>query len=77
VTKAEYVARHASGFGRKDRNNDGALSPEEHGHSSFAAADQNQDNQLTPEEFAAIYEDQFDHSYDKNGDGIVTVDEMR
>ncbi|MDF7806316.1 histidine phosphatase family protein [Pontiellaceae bacterium B12219] len=77
VTKEEYVARHASGFGRKDRNNDGALSEEEHGHSSFATADKNNDNQLSAEEYTAIFEGQFDHSYDKNGDGIFTLDEMK
>lgn len=76
VTQAEYVARHASGFGRKDQNKDGVLSSEEHGHSSFKDADNNQDNQLTPEEYASIFEEQFDHSYDKNGDGIFTIDEI-
>ncbi|MDF7823567.1 histidine phosphatase family protein [Pontiellaceae bacterium B12227] len=75
VTKAEYVARHASGFKRKDKNNDGFLSSDEHGHSSFKGADKNKDNQLSEEEYAAIFEEQFDHSYDKNGDGIYTVGE--
>ncbi|MEN8661164.1 MAG: histidine phosphatase family protein [Lentimonas sp.] len=77
VAKAEYVALHASGFGRKDKNKDGVLSSDEHTHSSFKDADKNQDNQLTNEEFTAIYEEQFDNAYDKNGDGICTVDEMR
>ncbi|TWT80416.1 EF hand [Planctomycetes bacterium CA13] len=77
VTKAEYVAPRAAGFGRKDHNKDGVLSLNEHAHSSFEVADKNQDNQLTPEEYASVFEDQFDQHYDKNGDGVCTVDEMR
>lgn len=75
VTKAEYVARHASGFGRKDKDNNGFLSADEHGHSSFKDADKNHDNQLSEAEYASVFEEQFDHSYDKNGDGIYTVGE--
>lgn len=77
VTKAEYVARHAAGFGRKDKNKDGVLSSDEHAHSSFEGADLNKDNQLSSEEYVHIFEKQFDNSFDKNGDGIATVDEVR
>lgn len=67
---------HASGFGRKDKNKDGFLSSDEHNHSPFEGADKNQDDQLSSDDFTSIYEAQFDQSYDKNGDGICTVDEM-
>ncbi|MEP4077262.1 histidine phosphatase family protein [Haloferula sp.] len=77
VTKAEYVGRHAAGFGRKDKDKDGALSEEEHNHSSFEDADVNQDKKLSPEEYASVFEEQFDKSHDKNGDGVCTLEEMK
>ncbi|VGO18318.1 sulfatase-like hydrolase/transferase [Pontiella sulfatireligans] len=76
VTKAEYVDFFAAGFERKDKNKDGLLTPDEHTHASFKGADRDANGQLTREEFATIYERQFDNAFDKNGDGVVTADEM-
>ena len=76
VTKAEYVGFFTSKFDQKDTNQDGLLTPDEHTHKSFKGADHDANGQLTREEFATIYERQFDNAYDKNGDGVVTSDEM-
>ncbi|MDF7826809.1 sulfatase-like hydrolase/transferase [Pontiellaceae bacterium B12227] len=77
VTKAEYVDFHTAGFEGKDKNKDGLLSPDEHTHKSFKGADRDQNGQLTRKEFSTIFERQFDNAYDKNGDGIATIDENR
>jgi len=77
VTRAEYVSPRASGFRGKDGNKDGVLSLSEYTHSSFKGADSNKDDQLTPKEFASIFEQQFDRSFDKNNDGLLTIDELQ
>lgn len=73
VTKQQFVKRYTDGFDRKDKNDDKFLSPDEHDHSSFEKADKNKDNQLTREEYSTIFERQFDNTYDKNKDGVITV----
>jgi archaellum component FlaF (FlaF/FlaG flagellin family) len=76
VSEEEYVGYFAVGFDRKDKNNDGVLTPDEHPHASFTRADQDNDNQLTREEFVSIFERQFSN-LDKNNGGFITASEMK
>ncbi|VGO18335.1 histidine phosphatase family protein [Pontiella sulfatireligans] len=77
VTQAEYVAEKVTGFERKDKNNDGVLSPDEHTHKSFKGADLDHNGQLTREEFSAIFKKRFDNKYDKNKVGFIAVEEIK
>ncbi len=75
VSQQEYINHFAGGFDRKDKNQDGVLTPSEHAHPSFMIADTDEDKQLTRAEFASIFKRQFDRM-DRDKNGFITADEI-
>lgn len=76
ISKAEYVNHFSPGFQRKDKNDDGVLSRDEHRHHSFDAVDVDKNNELTQEEFRSIFTRQFKR-LDKDGSGGITAEESK
>ncbi|GAA5508186.1 sulfatase-like hydrolase/transferase [Novipirellula caenicola] len=75
VSQQEYINHFVGGFDRKDKNQDGVLTPSEHAHPSFTIADTDEDQRLTRAEFASIFKRQFDRM-DRDKNGFITADEI-
>jgi len=72
ITTEEYAAYYDLDFDRRDRGDDGVLTPKEFTNKNlFRQGDRNQDGQLTREEFQSIYTRKF-AQYDTNQDGLIS-----
>ncbi|WP_404310535.1 sulfatase-like hydrolase/transferase [Neorhodopirellula lusitana] len=75
VSIDEYTAPFVLSFQRKDKDQDGVLSADEHTHPSFQRADQDSSGSLSREEFLGIHRGHFERA-DLNADGRITPSEL-
>jgi acetyl esterase/lipase len=76
ITPEEYAAFYDLDFSRRDRGDDGILTPRELTNQNlFRLGDRNKDGQLTRKEFQGIYTPRFAR-FDVNGDGLIAGDEI-
>jgi Ca2+-binding EF-hand superfamily protein len=84
ISQAEFNVESANVFKRMDKNGDGKLASDEMhgwrgghpgGHFFLARMDQNHDGEITKAEFTAASDAMF-QKLDKNGDGVISKDEM-
>lgn len=76
ITTEEYAHYYDLDFDRRDRGDDGVLTPKEFTNKNlFRQGDRNQDGQLTREEFQSIYTRRF-AQYDINQDGLISGAEI-
>ncbi len=76
ITSKEYALYYDLDFDRRDRGDDGVLTPKEFTNENlFRIGDRNQDSQLTRDEFQRIYTRKF-AQYDTNQDGLIAGAEI-
>jgi acetyl esterase/lipase len=76
ITNEEYALFYDSDFDRRDRGDNGILTPKEFTNENlFWLGDRNQDGQLTRAEFQTIYTRKFAH-YDTSQDSLISGAEI-